>query len=109
VAQFEGGDVGAGVDFVGGIHAALGGAVGLGILYLWKRDKGVSRVGLVFVGVGEGFSWKDDRGGECTSISRKFSGGPYISSKVWERDSGIDCILKGGSGKEDDRAELGAL
>lgn len=28
-----------------------------------------------------------------TSISRKFSGGPYISSKVCWRDSGIACIF----------------
>lgn len=30
---------------------------------------------------------------EPTSISRKFSGGPYISSKLCWRASGIACIL----------------
>jgi hypothetical protein len=34
VAQFEGGDIGARVDFVGGVHVARGGAVGLGVLDL---------------------------------------------------------------------------
>lgn len=28
-----------------------------------------------------------------TSISRKFSGGPYSSSKLCDRASGSDCIL----------------
>lgn len=30
-----------------------------------------------------------------TSISRKFSGGPYSSSKDCDRASGSDCILDG--------------
>lgn len=30
-----------------------------------------------------------------TSISRKFSGGPYISSKLCWRASGIACMLNG--------------
>lgn len=34
VAELEGGDVGARVDFVGGVHCAWGGAVGLRVLYL---------------------------------------------------------------------------
>ena len=34
VFEFEGGDVGAADDFVGGVHVA-GCAVGLGVFYLW--------------------------------------------------------------------------
>ncbi len=33
-AELEGGDVGAGVDLVGGVHGARGGAVGLGVFDL---------------------------------------------------------------------------
>jgi hypothetical protein len=33
------------------------------------------------------------RGAQHTSISRKFSGGPYISSKDCCRVSGMDCII----------------
>lgn len=40
VPELESGDVGAGVDLVGGVHAAGGGAVCLGVLYL---GRGVSR------------------------------------------------------------------
>ena len=35
VSEFESWDVGAGVDLVGCVHAARGGAVGLGVLHLW--------------------------------------------------------------------------
>ena len=93
--EFEGGDVGACVDFVGGVHVAWRGAVGLGVLDL---GGGVSIWGM------GGFAV---RGRILTSISRKFSGGPYISSKVCWRDSGIDCILRGdgGVGQPDRRAE----
>ena len=42
---------------------------------------------------GEGDREKGDRkGAKGTSISRKFSGGPYISSKLCVRASGRVCI-----------------
>lgn len=50
VAQLEGGDVGAGVDFVRGVHGALGGAVGFRVFDLWVRRV----VNLVRVGGREG-------------------------------------------------------
>jgi hypothetical protein len=67
VAQLEGGDVGARVDLVGGVHCAWGGAVGLWVLDLRVR-------------LSEGGGLEGPRGGGQgdygTSISRKFSGGP---------------------------------
>ena len=40
-------------------------------------------------------------GGELTSISRKFSGGPYISSKLCWRASGIACMMEARGGEHD--------
>ena len=70
--------------------------MGLGILHLVG--------GISFSGV-RGFAMRNR---VHTSISRKFSGGPYISSKVCWRDSGIDCILRddGGVGQPKRQAEL---
>ena len=38
MTKFEGGDVGAGVDFVGGVHVTRGGAMSLWVLYLLEES-----------------------------------------------------------------------
>ena len=73
VAQFEGGDVGARVDLVGGVHAAGGGAVGLGVFDLVVVEVLVGRGRLELRRGREGRMMSEER---RTSISRKFSGGP---------------------------------
>ena len=84
--KFEGGDVGAADNLVVGIHVA-GRAVGLGVFDLIKEPGGSAGM----EGFGGNEVWYEIR----TSISRKFSGGPYISSKLCWRVSGMMvCILR---------------
>jgi hypothetical protein len=71
VAQLEGGNVGARVDLVRGVHCAWGGAVGL-----WVLDLRVRLSEGWWAGGGRRRRREEDVRRYGTSISRKFSGGP---------------------------------
>ena len=96
MTEFEGGDVGSAYDLVVCVHVSSH-AVGLGISYL---GGGLVRVGVEMDG---GMGGRvvlplseiavAARRDELTSISKKFSGGPYISSKLCWRESGIACMI----------------
>lgn len=83
VAQFERGDVCAQADLVGRVARRGSQAVGLRVAYL-VGETNVS---------GEKTMQKRITIMRLTSISRKFSGGPYISSKLCDLESGIACMV----------------
>lgn len=97
--ELEGGDVGAHDDFVRCVHATADASTGVSMALC---RPGASHVPCVmgFLTCArdkceQGCRALEGKGApdQPTSISRKFSGGPYSSSKLCDRASGSDCIV----------------